>query len=140
MRELKRSRQAALTFGLLAAVGMAPVALQRMALEMFSRKATTVATNVPGPQMPLYLAGCEVRELMFWVPQNGTIGMGLSILSYNGHVHFGLIADAKRVPDPEPIVQRFVREFEKLALITLMEDWSGDIAADDAEATLARYG
>jgi WS/DGAT/MGAT family acyltransferase len=140
MRELKRSRQAALTFGLLAAVGMAPVALQRMALEMFSRKATTVATNVPGPQMPLYLAGCEVRELMFWVPQNGTIGMGLSILSYNGHVHFGLIADAKRVPDPEPIVQRFVREFEKLALITLMEDWSGDIAAGDAEATLARYG
>jgi WS/DGAT/MGAT family acyltransferase len=139
MRELKRSRQAALTFGLLAAVGMAPVALQRMALDLFSRKATTVATNVPGPQMPLYLAGCEVKELMFWVPQNGTIGMGLSILSYNGRVHFGLIADAKRVPDPEPIVQRFAREFEKLALITLMEDWSGDIAAGDAEATLARY-
>jgi WS/DGAT/MGAT family acyltransferase len=139
MRELKRSRQAALTFGLLAAVGMAPVALQRMALELFSRKATTVATNVPGPQMPLYLAGCEVRELMFWVPQNGTIGMGLSILSYNGRVHFGLIADARRVPDPEPIVQRFVREFEKLALITLMEDWNGDIGAADAEATLARY-
>jgi len=139
MRELKRSRQAALTFGLLAAVGMAPVALQRMALELFSRKATTVATNVPGPQMPLYLAGCEVKELMFWVPQNGTIGMGLSILSYNGRVHFGLIADAKRVPDPEPIVQRFVREFEKLALITLMEDWSGDVAAGDAEATLARF-
>jgi len=139
MRELKRSRQAALTFGLLAAVGMAPVALQRMALEMFSRKATTVATNVPGPQMPLYLAGCEVKELMFWVPQNGTIGMGLSILSYNGRVHFGLIADAKRVPDPEPIVQRFVREFEKLALITLMEDWSHDVAAGDAAATLARF-
>jgi diacylglycerol O-acyltransferase len=139
MRELKRSRQAALTFGLLAAVGMAPVALQRMALELFSRKATTVATNVPGPQMPLYLAGCEVKELMFWVPQNGTIGMGLSILSYNGRVHFGLIADAKRVPDPEPIVQRFVNEFEKLALITLMEDWSGDVAASDAAATLARF-
>jgi WS/DGAT/MGAT family acyltransferase len=139
MRQLKRSRQAALTFGLLAAVGMAPVALQRMALDLFSRKATTVATNVPGPQMPLYLAGCEVRELMFWVPQNGSIGMGLSILSYNGRVHFGLIADAKRVPDPEPIVQRFVREFEKLALITLMEDWEGDVGADDAAATLAHY-
>lgn len=139
MRELKRSKQAALTFGLLAAVGMAPVALQRMALDLFSRKATTVATNVPGPQMPLYLAGCEVEELMFWVPQNGSIGMGLSILSYNGRVHFGLIADGKRVPDPEPIVQRFVREFDKLALITLMEDWTGDIASDDAEATLKRF-
>jgi WS/DGAT/MGAT family acyltransferase len=139
MRELKRSRQAALTFGLLAAVGMAPVAIQRMALELFSRKASAVATNVPGPQMPLYLAGCEVREMMFWVPQNGTIGMGLSILSYNGHVHFGLIVDAKRVPDPEPLVQRFAREVEKLTLITLMEDWEGPINAGGAEATLRRY-
>jgi diacylglycerol O-acyltransferase / wax synthase len=139
MRELKSSRQALLTFGLLAAVGMAPVALQRMALELFSRKATTVATNVPGPQMPLYLAGCEVREMMFWVPQNGSIGMGLSILSYNSHVQFGLIADGKRVADPGAIVRRFSREVEKLTLITLMEDWDADIQAQDAQATLARF-
>jgi WS/DGAT/MGAT family acyltransferase len=139
MRELKRSRQAALTFGLLAAVGMAPAGLQRMALELFSRKATTVATNVPGPQMPLYLAGCEVSEIMFWVPQNGSIGMGLSILSYNGRVHFGVIADSGRVPDPDPIALRFAREVEKLTLIALMEDWEGDIHARDAEATLKRY-
>ena len=45
----------------------------------------------------------------------------------------------KRVPDPEPIVQRFVREFDTLALITRMEDWNGDIAAGDSEATLARF-
>jgi WS/DGAT/MGAT family acyltransferase len=139
MRELKRSRQAALTFGLLAAVGMAPVAIQRLALDYFSRKATAVATNVPGPQMPLYLAGCEISEMMFWVPQNGTVGMGLSILSYNGRVHFGLIADRLRVPDPEPIVERFALEVEKLTLITLMEDWSGAIDARGAEATLQRY-
>ena len=44
------------------------------ALELFSRKASAVATNVPGPQQPLYLAGVEVRELMFWVPQTGSIG------------------------------------------------------------------
>jgi hypothetical protein len=139
MRELKRSRQAALTFGLLAAVGMAPVAVQRAALELFSRKATAVATNVPGPQMPLYLAGCRVRELMFWVPQNGSIGMGLSILSYNGHVHFGVIADGKLVPDPEPLVQRFAHEVEKLTLAMLMEDWATVITSDDAAATLEHF-
>ena len=139
MRELKRSRQAVLTFGLLAAVGMAPVAVQRLALEYFSRKATTVATNVPGPQMPLYLAGCEIREMMFWVPQNGTVGMGLSILSYNGRVHFGVIVDSGLVADPEPLVRRFAREVEKLTLITLMEDWEGDIHAPDAEATMRHY-
>ena len=139
MRELKRSRQAVLTFGLLAAVGMAPASVQRLALEHFSRKATAVATNVPGPQMPLYFGGCEVREMMFWVPQNGTIGMGLSILSYNGRVHFGIIADARLVPDPDPLAQRFAREVEKLTLIALMEDWESDIHAADAAATLKRY-
>ena len=139
MRDLKRSKQAALTFGLLSAVGMAPQAIQRVALELFSRKATAVATNVPGPQMPLYLAGGEVRELMFWVPQNGSVGMGLSIISYNGRVYFGLIVDGKRVADPEPIVQRFAQEFEKLALIILMEDWEQDIGAEDAAATLQHF-
>ncbi len=139
MQELKRSRQAALTFGLLAAVGMAPAAMQRAALELFSRKATTVATNVPGPQMPLYLAGCKVRELMFWVPQNGGIGLGLSILSYDGNVYFGVIADGKRVPDPEPLVARFAAEVEKLVLAMLMEDWGGAITAGDAEATIGRF-
>ena len=139
MRELKGSKQAALTFGLLAAVGMAPAGLQRMALDLFSRKATTVATNVPGPKKPLYLAGVEVKELMFWVPQNGTVGMGVSILSYNGRVHFGLIADQGRVADPDAIAQRFACEVEKLTLLTLMEDWDGGIGSGDAAATLDRF-
>lgn len=139
MRELKRSRQAMLTFGLLAALGMGPQILQAPALELFSRKATVVATNVPGPQQPLYLAGIEVRELMFWVPQSGSIGVGLSILSYNGNVHFGLIGDARRVRDPDAVVQRFAVEFEKLLLIALMEDWTCDICSGDADATLKRF-
>jgi WS/DGAT/MGAT family acyltransferase len=138
MRKLKNSRQAIVTLGLLGVLGMGPQALQAPALELFSRKATTVATNVPGPQQPLYLTGVEVSELMFWVPQSGSIGVGLSILSYNGRVHFGLIGDAKRVTAPDAVTARFAEEFEKLLLITLMEDWETEIAAADAEATLQR--
>ena len=55
----------------------------------------------PARSRPLYLAGCTLREMMFWVPQTGSIGVGISILSYNGRVHFGLIADAKLIPDPD---------------------------------------
>lgn len=139
MRDLKGRRQAVVAFGLLAALGIAPAALQGPALELFSRKASAVATNVPGPQQPLFMAGVEVRELMFWVPQTGSIGLGLSILSYNGRVHFGVIGDSKRVKDPDAIVQRFDAEFEKLMLIALMEDWEEEILAGDAEATLGRY-
>jgi diacylglycerol O-acyltransferase len=137
MRCLKTSRQAIVSFGLLAALGMAPPGVQRIALELFSRKATTVATNVPGPQMPLYLAGCTVKEMMFWVPQTGSIGLGISILSYQGKVHFGLIADAKLVPDPDAIIQRFQPEFEKLVYIALMGGWGEDgLRPRHAEALL----
>ena len=138
MRDLKGRRQAVVAFGLLAALGMAPAALQGPALELFSRKATAVATNVPGPQQPLFMSGVEVRELMFWVPQTGSIGLGLSILSYNGKVYFGVIGDGLRVRDPDAIVRRFGREFEKLVLIALMEDWDDEFGAGDAAATLAR--
>ena len=139
MRQLKGSRQALVTLGLLGALGMGPQALQAPALELFSRKASAVATNVPGPQQPLYLTGVEVTELMFWVPQSGSIGVGLSILSYNGRVHFGLIGDAKRIGDPDAVTRRFADEFEKLLLIALMEDWDAEIHAADAAATLRRH-
>lgn len=136
MCKLKTSRQAIVSYGLLAALGMAPAGLQRTFLELFSRKATAVATNVPGPHMPLYLAGCTVRDMMFWVPQTGSIGLGISILSYNGKVHFGLIGDAKLVPDPDAIIQRFRPEFEKLLYLALMGNWDDTIYSGDAEAMM----
>lgn len=136
MNKLKGSRQAIVAYGLLAALGMAPQAMQELALELFSRKATAVATNVPGPQQPLYLAGCEVRELMFWVPQTGSIGVGISIMSYNGRVHFGLISDARLVPDPDAVIQRFGSEFDKLLYLSLMGDWDVRLDADGAEALM----
>ena len=120
MLKLKSSRQAMVSFGLLAALGLGPAMVQRPALEMFSRKATAVATNVPGPSAPLYLAGCKITDQMFWVPQTGSVGMGLSILSYNGMVHFGLIVDKKNVLLPNLIVQRFKPELEKLLMLTLL--------------------
>ena len=120
MNELKSGRQATVSFGLLAALGMGPSVLQKPALELLSEKATTVLTNVPGPQKPLYLAGERVKDMMFWVPQNGSIGMGISILSYDGQVFFGVITDRKLVPDPHQIIERFRPEFEKLVYLSLL--------------------
>jgi len=136
MKHLKTSKQAIVSYGLLAALGVAPPALQEFALELFSRKASAVATNVPGPQQPLYLAGCALRDMMFWVPQTGSIGLGISIFSYRGQVHFGLIADARLLPDPDGVSRRFGGEFEKLLYLALMGDWSRRIDADSANALL----
>ncbi|WP_220338251.1 WS/DGAT/MGAT family O-acyltransferase [Wenzhouxiangella sediminis] len=134
MHELKNSRQAMMSLGLLAALGMGPASLQKPALELFSRKASTVLTNVPGPQAPLYMAGAKIREMMFWVPQSGSVGMGISIISYNGKVFSGLITDNRLVPDPSSVVANFRREFENLLHLTmLLGPEAGTISPEDAE-------
>jgi WS/DGAT/MGAT family acyltransferase len=139
MEKLKASKQAIMTFGALAAVGLAPSRVQRQALDALSRKATAVLTNVPGPQQDLYLAGSRLLEQMFWVPQNGTIGMGISILSYNGQVQFGIMTDMKLVPNPDAIIGRFAGEFEKLLLTTLMEPWDEERTPAEVEASIGAY-
>jgi WS/DGAT/MGAT family acyltransferase len=123
MEALKGSLQAMLTLSILGAVGMAPKFVQQQILDLLANKASAVMTNVPGPQKPLWFAGSQLKQQMFWVPQSGNIGMGVSILSYDNKVQFGLITDRARVPDPERIVSRFASEFEKLLWLVLMEPW-----------------
>jgi len=120
MAALKSSYQPVLTLGLMAALGRMPGPVEAAAIDLLSTKATAVATNVPGPQQPLYLAGKRISRLIFWVPQSGDIGLGISILSYADQVQFGLIADYKRVPDPALVTARFQVEFEKLVLSLLL--------------------
>ena len=123
MNELKGSYQPPLTLGILAAVGHAPKILQQEFLDILAAKASTVMTNVPGPRQPLYLAGARIDQCMFWVPQSGDIGIGVSILSYNDNVQFSLITDRHFVPDPETITPLFAAEFDKMMLALLMLDW-----------------
>jgi diacylglycerol O-acyltransferase len=120
MKQLKGSYQPVLTLGLMAALGRLPASVESAAIDLLSSKATAVATNVPGPQQPLYLAGGRIGRLIFWVPQSGDIGLGISILSYAGSVQFGLIADALRVPDPDEVTARFREEFERVVLAALL--------------------
>jgi len=123
MNELKGSYQPPLTLGILAAVGLAPKVIQQQFLDILAAKASTVMTNVPGPKQPLYLAGARLDQCMFWVPQSGDIGIGVSILSYNDNVQFSLITDRHFVPDPATIAPLFTAEVEKMMLALLMLDW-----------------
>jgi diacylglycerol O-acyltransferase len=123
MRVLKGSYQPVLALGLLATMGAGPKALQEQLLALLARNATAVMTNVPGPQQPLYLGGALIGGMMFWVPQSGDIGLGVSILSYNGEVRFGVVADRGLCPDPDRVIDGFAPEFEKLVLATLLAPW-----------------
>jgi diacylglycerol O-acyltransferase / wax synthase len=137
MRALKGSYQPLLALGLLAAMGAGPQVLQDTVLTALARNATAVMTNVPGPQTPLWLAGAKLASLMFWVPQSGDIALGVSILSYDGSVRFGVVADRGLCPDPERISARFGDEFEKVTLTTLLSPWPRDGDLDPVEAERA---
>ena len=134
MNALKGSYQPILALGLLAAKGAGPKMLQEKLLAILARNATAVMTNVPGPQTPLFLAGGRIESLMFWVPQSGDIGMGVSIISYNDNVQFGVVTDRGLCPDPQRLMARFGAEFEKLVLTTLMSAWPRDGELDPAIA------
>lgn len=121
MQALRSSLQPVVVLNLLHALGMAPKAVQQQAIDLLAAKASAVITNVPGPQQTLYLAGARLRQPLFWVPQAGDIGVGVSILSYDHNVQLGLITDKKLVPDPEQVVDRFAVEFEQLLLMVLLE-------------------
>jgi WS/DGAT/MGAT family acyltransferase len=129
MLALKGSYQPIIALGILGAVGYGPKLLQEQVTQLLSSNASAVMTNVPGPPSPLYLAGKRIVEMDFWVPQSGGIGMGVSILSYDGRIQFGVITDAGLVPDPGRIVSRFADEFEQLLWITLMSPWGEEASA-----------
>lgn len=123
MDELKGGYQALVAMAVLGVLGATPKQMQNEIQNHFARKATAVMSNVPGPQAPLYLAGSQLDQIMFWVPQSGDIGVGVSILSYNGGVQFGLVTDEAIAADPHDIIRRFAPEFEKLVLLALMSEW-----------------
>jgi WS/DGAT/MGAT family acyltransferase len=135
MDELKGGYTAVLAMALLGMAGLAPRAVQKQVLDLLARKATAVMTNVPGPQQQLYLAGAPLKQIMFWVPQSGDIGVGVSILSYAGAVQFSLITDKKVCKNPQAIIDRFRPEFENLVHAVLLMPW--DEEADPKIASRA---
>jgi WS/DGAT/MGAT family acyltransferase len=120
MRGLKQSYQPLLMLGLLGALGLMPGRVEAAAIDLLSAKTTLVASNVAGPRQAVRLGGRRVTGLVFWVPQSGELAAGISLMSYDGAVQFGLLADARRVPEPRAVVARFPAAFEQLVLATLL--------------------
>ena len=119
MNRLKRSYQAQVTYSLLDLFGRGPDILERRALDLLSNKASAVLTNVPGPKDALYLAGSKLTQPMFWVPQTGSIGIGISIFSYAGTVQFGITVDKAIHADPQAVMDYFRESFQALSHVAL---------------------
>jgi diacylglycerol O-acyltransferase len=105
MDGLKESKQAVGAEVLTGVQSFAPptILAQASRLNFSTRLFNLIVTNVPGPQLPLYVRGREMHDVfpIAFLP-NGH-ALAVAIMSYNGQMNFGLLGDYDAVPDLDRI-------------------------------------
>ena len=74
-------------------------------------------TNVPGPQFPLYLLGRRLARLYPLVPIVENAALGIAIMSYDGRIDFGLVADYDALPDLDDVATALEGAIAELAAL-----------------------
>jgi diacylglycerol O-acyltransferase len=105
MDDLKKGGQAVGAQVLTNLAGFAPPTILSQAARLQARQPffNLVVTNVPGPQFPLYLLGRRLQILYPVVPLAQRQALGIAVMSYDGHLGFGLLGDYDALPDIEEI-------------------------------------
>jgi len=105
MDDLKKGGQAVGAQVLTNLAGFAPPTILSQAARLQARQPffNLVVTNVPGPQFPLYLLGRRLHVLYPVVPLAQRQALGIAVMSYDGHLGFGLLGDYDALPDLEEI-------------------------------------
>ncbi len=141
MTRIKNGHEAAVDYGIQAAIGRLSTVLYRATIDLLANRAIGVLTNVPGPQVPLYVGGQKVQAMMGWAPLTADQVMSLTIYSYDGKVFVGLAADAGLVPDHQQIVDGFTEAFARLVECTQVPHpvrrSTGSTASTDAATSQA---
>jgi WS/DGAT/MGAT family acyltransferase len=114
---LRQSEEARSTLEALRLLGLAPGAVGAAAIGLLSSKASVVISSVLGPHRPVSVDGKQVRQVLFWVPQAGGVGLGLSLFCYAGGVTLGVASDAGLVPDPSAVVSAFQEEIGQMGVL-----------------------
>src|SRR5581483_8308716 len=116
MDGLKESKQAVGAATLAAVNNLAPptILAQASRLNFSTRLFNLLVTNVPGPQVPLYVLGRRLRDLfpVAFLPENHALAV--AIMSYNGSLDFGLLADYDALPDIDEVAEGLEESLQEL--------------------------
>jgi WS/DGAT/MGAT family acyltransferase len=117
MRGLKESGQAVGAEMITSLADFAPPTIlsQAARLQTVQRFFNLTVTNVPGPQFPLYLLGRPLCRLYPQVPLAENTALGIAIMSYNGRIDFGLLADYDVLPDLDDLAAGLEHAIAELA-------------------------
>lgn len=117
MAHLKDGGQAVGAQALTELSGFAPPTIMGQAARLMSRQRffNLVITNVPGPQVPLYLLGRRALDPFPLVPLAKNTGVGIAIMSYDGRMDFGLVGDFDLMHDLDDLAGDLYDELAELA-------------------------
>jgi WS/DGAT/MGAT family acyltransferase len=116
MDGIKDSGQAVGAQVLTELTGFAPPTIMAQAARLQARQRmfNLVVTNVPGPQIPLYLLGRQLEAMFPMVPLAANQALGIAIMSYNGQLNFGLNADYDALRDLEALADALRASIDEL--------------------------
>src|SRR2546429_7836624 len=101
MNGLKQSKQALGAEVIAGLQDFAPptILAQASRLNFSTRLFNLIVTNIPGPQVPLYVLGRKLDDLfpVAFLPENHALA--IAIMSYNGAIDYGLLGDYDALPD-----------------------------------------
>jgi WS/DGAT/MGAT family acyltransferase len=116
MDGLKESKQAVGAATLAAVNDLAPptILAQASRLNFSTRLFNLIVTNIPGPQVPLYVLGRQLEDLfpVAFLPSHHALAV--AIMSYNGSIDYGLLADYDALPDLDLIVEGIEASLDEL--------------------------
>ena len=117
MSRIKQGHEASLAFAVQAGLARLNQTVYRTLVDLLADRAVGVLTNVPGPEVPIYIAGRRVEGAMGWAPLSGDQAMSVTIFSYAEQVFVGIACDVGLVPDHLQIVDGFGDAFRRLAAV-----------------------
>jgi diacylglycerol O-acyltransferase len=84
-------------------------------VELLSRRASLVVSNVPGPAGARHIAGRRLVAVVAFAPVTGALGLGVTCVGYDGSVSVGVASGMDGPSLPDELVAGVTREFEALA-------------------------
>jgi diacylglycerol O-acyltransferase len=100
-KPLKASPEPLVAWAIMAAAGGLPRTISQVLWPMLAHKSSLSVSNVPGPMAPYSWAGVEIGRMSFFVPPQGTLGVFVTIMTYNGKCTVGISANAKLLSQAE---------------------------------------
>jgi len=116
MKDVKSSKQAVGAEMVMQLSGFAPPTIlgQAARLQAQQRFVNLLVTNVPGPQFPLYTQGHKLIDLFPMAPLGANQALNIAVMSYDGQLGFGLVADFDAIPDLGVIAEGLEKSIAEL--------------------------